>query len=64
MVDGCENVSTDLAGVVIFGVEQVAELRQELGPRLQLPFGGDGCDQDTCVEGDTIRRLYQHGTIL
>lgn len=52
--------SADLTGVVIFRVEQVAELRQQLGPRLQLPFRGDGRDQDTCV-GGTIRRLYEHG---
>lgn len=45
--------SADLTGVVIFRVEQVAELRQQLGPRLQLPFRGDGRDQDTCV-GDSI----------
>lgn len=58
-------MSTDLAGVVIFRVEQVAELRQKLGPRLQLPFRGDGCDQDTCV-GDTIFSMapcYEHGLL-
>lgn len=37
---------SDLAGVVVLRIKKVAELRQQLGPRLQLPFGGDGRDQD------------------
>lgn len=37
---------SDLTGVVVLRVEKVAELRQQLRPRLQLPFGGDGRDQD------------------
>lgn len=37
---------SDLAGVVVLRIEKVAELREQLGPRLQLPFGGDGRDED------------------
>lgn len=41
---------SDLAGVVVLRVEKVAELRQQLRPCLQLPFRGDGRDQDTLEE--------------
>lgn len=41
---------SDLTGVVVLRVEKVAELRQQLGPRLQLPLGGDGRDQDALGE--------------
>lgn len=42
----CQTGSADLARVVVLWVEQVAELRQQLGPCLQLSFGGNSCDQD------------------
>lgn len=35
-----------LAGVIVVGVEQIAELRQQFWPGLQLSFRGYGCDQD------------------
>lgn len=41
-------VPAHLAGVVVLRVEQVAELRQQLRPHLQLPLGGDGGDEDAC----------------
>lgn len=37
-----------LACVVVLRIEQVAELRQQLRPHLQLPLGGDGGDEDAC----------------
>lgn len=36
----------DLTSVVVLRVEKVTQLRQQFGPRLQLSFRGDGCDQD------------------
>lgn len=35
---------SDLAGVVVLRIKKVAELRQQLRPRLQLPFRCDGRD--------------------
>lgn len=37
----------DLAGVIVLWVEQIAELRQQFRPGLQLSFRGYGRDQDT-----------------
>ena len=51
----------DLAGVIVLGVEQITELRQQFRPGLQLSFRGDGRDQDTLMiesrEGHTRTNL-------
>lgn len=50
------SVFPHLACVVVLRVQQQTELRQELGPVLQLSLGGDGGDEDACHREGVKRR--------